>query len=150
MEHLETQISEDVLRPEDIIKDPMGCTVYDMNDAVTGIAGYFTLDLCIKYIKTASTKEILALLQWSNRQPACIGLFFAKEATLHIFTEMTEDERVIVAKLPEFKEMHERYSELLMESNALSQWLQKSKWGKQKPSEVKCSNCGESRWAWAY
>jgi hypothetical protein len=122
---LGTQVTRMVLNPKDIIKDPMGLPVLDMNDDVSGIAGRFTLELCCEYVKTASIEDTLALIAWSNRQPMCIGLFFAKSAVINLFNNLSDPDRQRAAKAPEFKAMYDRYSDVLCmtgDESVLYQW----------------------------
>jgi hypothetical protein len=122
---LGTQVTRMVLNPKDIIKDPMGLPVLDMNDDVGGIAGHFTLELCCEYVKTASIEDTLALIAWSNRQPMCIGLFFAKSAVTRLFDNDSDPERLKAIESPTFKALYRRYAGVLSMtggSSPLYQW----------------------------
>ena len=119
---LDIQVSELVLDPKDIIKDPNIGPVFDMNDDVTGLAGHFTAELCVEYIKTASKDDTLALIQWGLRQPAVIGLFLAKAGTMRVFAELSTKDREAAARSPEVKQMYTRYGELFDKSTVLGQW----------------------------
>jgi len=124
---LDAQVSEHVLDPQDIMKDPTIGPMFDMNDDVAGLAGYFTLKLCEEWIRTKepTVDETMALLQWGLRQPACIGMLLAKAGTIRVLAEVPESERVVASKHPVFKQVYTRYGKLLASDGhctVLSQW----------------------------
>jgi len=88
--------------------------VFDMNDDITGMAGMLTLHLCERWIteKEPNIDDTLALIRWGLRQPAAIGLFLAKSATVQLFTKLPEDARVAAITRPEFRHMCDRYGDI--------------------------------------
>ncbi len=122
--NLAVQVSNKVLSPEEVIKDPLGCPVFDMNNDASSIAAWFTMDLCIEYTKKATGDEAMAMLQWGMRQPAVIGLFMAKVATRRVMICLDEPEQNRIAGHHVFKAMYTKYGPLLDNTgaNVLGQW----------------------------
>ncbi len=112
-EGLCSRVSHGVLKPEDIIKDPMIGPVFDLNDDASGLAAHFTTQLLLEYAdKHGLTDEAaMSMLQWGLRQPAMLGLMLAKKVVTITFQDREQAKRVMYD--PVFKEMYTAYGELL-------------------------------------
>lgn len=110
---LDAEVSSLVIKPEDIINDPFIGPVFDMNDDVGGLAGYYTGQLLLEHAKQHGLghDEAIAVLQWGLRQTAVIGLELAKCVVTIVFADEALVHQIYDHHV--FKEMYRRYGELL-------------------------------------
>jgi hypothetical protein len=111
------QVSEHVIYPEDIVKDPNPSNFnrLDLNDDISGMAGYFTARLCQEWleIKENRTMENLkALLKFSMTQSSFVGLIVAKNCCNAVI-KMPQPEKMVAIEIKEFQDVVKHFGDLL-------------------------------------
>lgn len=114
---LADKVTEHIIYPTDIVANKGKYERFDLNDDVTGIAAWLSLDLCCKWLdkkENQNIENISAMFELSSSQSSWFGLLLAKKCTQVTLNNLEEKDKIAIVEGKKLKKTMERWGPLLV------------------------------------